>query len=407
MFGKSTKRRRIQAPTTQSKLHHFFTKPVKKTENSLSQSSLQVATGKIISTKKCKLYKGESQFKLQATNPRESVYLCPDSAQTHQITQTFIQTTIPDSIIGEQSTFAEEESLYTNGMSTLPYSAVIGKQLASSECDDRTEKKIRRTKGCTAVSCLEEETLEEMNTNDISTIPCSYVINKKTSSRSPTQTQDLTPSGEDLNTCDVMTLPSSFIVGGDYKLPEDAARILDCMAGSNEEATQPDSKLSGKDAKRNNESSKIQHSQSYMDKVWAMFESDSDEDPTTDVITKTPADHEGISITKPNQDEKQDTQFDELNTEDVLSVEYSPVIRVGVSKSRLADRRVGVKYSSFSESETDTLVKEIDTLIEETDTLVEETDTLVAETDTFAEEDSLTLDNFCGMKGPDSVFKEF
>ena len=455
MFGKSPKRRRVQPATTQSKLHHFFSKPVKKAEHLLSQSSSQGSTSKINPSKRCKLLEEENQIKsrdfpnkhltspfekpknlpqasknpqefkrdsflrdisnsisfvdnkgnekesrlfsdenLQSklatsskpktTNPNDAAYVCPNGAQ---IEQDYAFTTVPDSIVGLQSFLTHEESLNSNDVNTLPFSAIIG-EAPPSKCEKKDELKRNNAAG----SCsIEEETLEEMNTNDVNTIPSSLVINNISSNRTLRKTESEPteePEEEELNTCDVMTLPSSFIVGCGSKLSEDKALIgdtktSDCNAQIKEGSASSDSKQSGKEAEPNEESGKVHDTQSYMDKVWAMFESDSDEELNTDAITKA-ADKEKSGMKEVGDVNlsllKQESQLEELNTTDVLSAEYSPVIGGGTSKSRQTepDRRVEVNCSDFSET--------------------------AGEIDTLAEEDSLTLDNFCGMRGPDSVF---
>ena len=457
MFGKSPKRRRVQPATTQSKLHHFFSKPVKRAEHLLSQSSSQVSTSKINPSKRCKLLEEENQIKSRdfpnkhlispfekpknllqafknpqelrkdsvlrdirnsksfvdnkydgkesslfsdenlqsrlstssgslATNTKDADNVCSDGARIEQ--DYFFRTTVPDSIVGQQSSLAHEESLNSNDVNTLPFSAIIGEVISSSECDKKDELKRNNAAG----SCLkEEETLEEMNTNDVNTIPSSLVINKISPIRPQRKTESEPteePEEEELNTCDVMTLPSSFIVGCGSKLSEDKALIgdtktSDCNAQIKEGSASSDSKQSSKDTEPNEESGKVHDTLSYMDKVWAMFESDSDEELNTDAITKA-GDKEKSGMKEVGDVNlsllKQESQLEELNTTDVLSAEYSPVIGGGTSKSNQAepDRRVEVNCSDFSET--------------------------VGEIDTHTEEDSLTLDNFCGMRGPDSVF---
>ena len=458
MFGKSPKRRRVQPATTQSKLHHFFSKPVKKAECSLSQSSSQFLNGKINPSRKCELLKenqvnsngllnknltspfekpknllqalnntqelkrdsvlrdiGNSissvdnkgiekesrlfsdenlQSKLailskpKTTNPKDADYVRPDAAQMKQNCNF---TSVPDSMVGHQSSLAQEESLNSNDVNTLPFSAIIGEASPSkSKCDKKDELERNSAAG----SCfIEEETLEEMNTNDVNTIPSSLVINKISSYRSlreePTEEEptEEEPTEEEMNTCDVMTLPSSFIVGGDSKPPEDKALFGDtktsaCSAQIKEGTASSYSKQSCEKAEPKEESGKVHDTQTYMDKVWAMFESDSDEEPNTEAITKA-ADKEK-SGTKEfgnvNLSVPQESQLEELNTADFLSAEYSAVIGGGTSKSRQAEteRRGEVNCSDFSET--------------------------VDEINSLTEEDSLTLDNFCGMRGPDSVF---
>ena len=672
MFGKSPKRRRVQPATTQSKLHHFFSKPVKKAECSLSQSSSQFLNGKINPSRRCELLKEENQVKsngllnknltspfekpknlpqalnntqelkrdsvlrdignsissvdnrgnekesgffsdknLQSklailskpktTNPKDTDHVNPDAAQMEQNCNF---TSVPDSIVAQQSSLAHEESLNSNDVNTLPFSAIIGEAPPSkSICDEN----ILKRNSAAGSSLIEEETLEEMNTNDVNTIPSSLVINKISSNRSlreepteelteeepteeepteeepteeepteeepteeelteeepteeepteeepteeepteeelteeelteeepteeepteeepteeepteeepteeepteeepteeepteeepteeelteeepteeelteeelteeelteeelteeelteeepteeelteeepteeepteeelteeelteeepteeePTEeelteeelteeelteeepTEELTEeelteeepteeelTEEEMNTCDVMTLPSSFIVGGDSKPPEDKALFGDtktsaCSAQIKEGTASSYSKQSCEKAEPKEESGKVHDTQSYMDKVWAMFESDSDEEPNTEAITKA-ADKEKSGTKEVDNVNlsmaRQESQLEELNTADVLSAEYSAVIGGGTSKSRQAEtgRQGEVNCSDFSET--------------------------VGEINSLTEEDSLTLDNFCGMRGPDSVF---
>ena len=498
MSGQSSKRRRVDPPSKQSKLHHFFLKPVGRTEELLSQVSSQKLRkdglkndrrlskekssglsstqsyikpssfgqsdpGNIFSCEK------ESSFEKRSilrdignsspyvknsvdnkTSPRgdslfsqnvsyflnqsgERFETTPitnqpssqadflvnrDDSQLDELNTNDVMTITHSPIIGQIKHYPDlsEQSLNSHDVDTLPFSAVISKPsvVAHNTATDSKPSHFPVPDYPAIASRSNEETLEELNTIDAETVPFSFVIGKHLTETTPSKSSSAeerydTPTMEDqdlaeMNTADVMTLPCSFVIGNGRKsvkttpgnnTSEHTTKGFKAEKYKKVKAPERGPQSSIVSPQEEGPKSSIvspQEDLSYMDRVWAMFESDSDEEPQ--VTTKVSADKLKVTENKDNlgppinsssvsqvthSKYQQLSQLEELNTADVLTLPSSPI--VGQMALETCPRGVGPEYSNSRDS--------YDTVCEE---------------DSLVEEDSLTLDNFHGMRGPNSIF---
>ena len=487
MSGQSSKRRRVDPPSKQSKLHHFFLKPVGRTEKLLSQVSSQKLRkdglkndrrlskekssglsstqsyvkpssfgqsdpGNIFSCEKEFSFKkrsilrdignsspyvensvdnktsprGDSLFSQNVsyflkqsgerfettpiTNQPSSqadVLVNRDDSQLDELNTNDVMTITHSPIIGQIKHYPDlaEQSLNSHDVDTLPFSAVISKPSVVAHNAATVSKRSDFPVADYPViaSGSNEDTLEELNTIDVETVPFSFVIGKHLTETTPSKSSSAeerydTPTKEDqdlaeMNTADVMTLPCSFVIGNGRKSVEITTSPGNNTSEHTTEVFKAEKYKKVKAPERGAKSSIIspQEDSSYMDRVWAMFESDSDEEQQERVTTKVSADKLKVTVNKDNlgppinsSSVSQVTnskyqQLEELNTPDVLTLPSSPII--GQMALETSPPGVGPEYSNSQDSH---------------DTVCEE--------DSLFEEDSLTLDNFHGMRGPNSIF---
>ena len=500
-----SKRRRVEPPSKQSKLHHFFSKPVDRTMKLLSQNSYQSQKSKSTDAvdDKLKVVKDQSQVNsLTRLHPKDGSFDRGDPGTIavscvkvqgskkgpilrdlmnsashvddksihgknhaaryssfseekfqHSSNEPLDIAPVPDQLRRQPNTPAncaesQPDEINTNDVMTLGYSPVIGKpncinELAEKSLDSNdvdtfpysvqignpppvlkpspvitSPGVLLEGKSAVQFPGLNQETLEELHTNDVETLPFSFVIGKPLQKTTPTSYKKALPpkSGSstesecefsELNSADVLTLPCSFVVGNEKKNPVDTTTSLN---ESREQGTEKDPsnveisknvqtapKTSQKVQLVSGLSQKVKEtdrapveSLSYMDRVWAMFHSDSEEEQNEDATTSTSAEEDPNSScenrptncfynSKPSASKEcHVSQLEELNTEDVMTVPYSPIVGEVEAKPTL--------HSPKRRSNSDSILGE--------------------EEDSLVEEDSLTLDSFRGMKGPDSIFME-
>lgn len=395
MFEKSSKRRRTNPPTTQSKLYHFFSKPVVEPRkvSSVSTKSTDDKTLKksrwLLDSEKEKPgteYQLDNTFN-SAIDSKQETFSGRIKAGNTSLSLGNLEVSGKS---GNTQTFSNSFSFQSlsdfhskNPKSSIP---------AIEKIESLPEKNTPAEGKCDTSPTSNSHTLEELNTCDVRSLQYSAVLNLHTSRTKLHPTLNISP-GESLgllemDTADVCTLPSSIIIGQVTSKPKDNDSTV---------MTESDQAKSLMQTEKC-PSHVVQQSQepSYMDRVWAMFESDS-EDESGNAKDKLPSKEsfnrpKAENSTARNLDssavpcsisENALIQTEEMNTSDMLTVPYSPIVgKQGYDESSktINDGR-GCLLGNYSQT--------IDSQ---------------SEVGFCSDEDSLTLQEFDGMKAPDSIF---